>query len=358
VAYNQMGRFQASIGDYKKAGSLYEQAVEIDPNYIEATSNKGVAFEKQGMWDQALESYRKAEAIDKSDVFASVLAGKAEEMLALKNDTAKKERIDKLVKDLAERYRKQKKTASKSEDIWTSRPMVMTFVDFNEKGGLPQRDGISMVLTTQLADMLNTSGRIKVVERVLMERLLEELNIGSSELADPETALKLGKVFAAKIISTGSLFFMPNATMLNLRLIDTETSAIAKVITREIKEASMEQEIRVLNRNILKTVIEKYPLQGYVVSASDSQAMINLGSNQGVVLGTKFEVIEEKAPVKYKGKMLESLPEIIAQLEITKVEPDLSHARIVEPKRPVKTDDKIKEKIDDLVAMGVNGGTK
>jgi hypothetical protein len=95
-----------------------------------------------------------------------------------------------------------------------------------------------------------------------------------------------------------------------------------------------------------------------VVSASDSQAMINLGSNQGVVLGTKFDVIEEKAPVKYKGRMLKSLPEIIAQLEITKVEPDLSHARIVEQKRAVKTDDKIKEKIDDLVAMGVNGGTK
>jgi hypothetical protein len=215
-----------------------------------------------------------------------------------------------------------------------------------------------MVLTTQLADMLNSSGRIKVVERALMERLLEELNIGSSELADPETALKLGKVFAAKIISTGSLFFMPNNTMLNLRLIDTETSAISKVITREIKEASMEQEIRVLNRNILKTIIEEYPLKGYVVSASDNQVMINLGSNQGVVLGTEFEVIEEKAPIKYKGKMLESLPEIVAQLEITKVEPDLSYARIVGQKKPVKTDDKVKEKIDDLVAMGGNGGTK
>ena len=41
VAYNKLGRIYASKGKYKKSRSLYDQAVSIDPYYIEATANKG-----------------------------------------------------------------------------------------------------------------------------------------------------------------------------------------------------------------------------------------------------------------------------------------------------------------------------
>jgi curli biogenesis system outer membrane secretion channel CsgG len=90
---------------------------------------------------------------------------------------------------------------------------------------------MSTILTTQLADHLNASGRVKVVDRVVLDRLLAELNLGTSDLADPETALRLGRVMAARIMGTGILFTMPGDTLVNLRLVDTETSAIAKTLT-------------------------------------------------------------------------------------------------------------------------------
>ena len=353
MAYNQLGRLNASLGRYEQARDLYDQAVEIDPYNIEATSNKGMTYEKQGRWNDALGAYQKALSLNKQDTFAAVLARKAEAMLAIQQDVAKKERMDKLVKDLAARYRSQKTSKTKEEDAWTSRPMVLSFVDFQEKGGLSERDGFSTVLTTQLSDQLNASGRVQAVERVLIERLLEELNLGSSELADPETALKLGKVLAAKVIGTGTLFFLPDGTILNMRLIDTETSAIPKVVTKQFtSEVSFDKEIGKLNREILKAIIDNYPLQGYVVQISaDQQVMVNLGAKQGVVLGTKFDVIEEQAPVEYKGKLLRGAPKTVAQIEIVRVEPDLSYARILNQERTLKTDDKVKEKIVDLIAV-------
>jgi hypothetical protein len=227
--------------------------------------------------------------------------------------------------------------------------MVLTFVDFQEKGGLNERDGFSTVLMSQLADNLNASGRVKVVERVLIERLLEELNLGSSDLANPDTALKLGKVLAAKLIGTGSLYYLPQGTLLNLRLIDTETSAIPQVTTRQIDpQASLEKELFQLNRDILKTVIMKYPLHGFVVKATDDQIMLNIGSKQGVVLGTKFEVLEEQAPVTYKGKTLQSSARAIAQLEVVRVEPDLCYAKVLNKERSLKTDEKVQEKIEEI----------
>jgi len=352
AAYNQLGRIYASRGDYKKSRELYDQAVEIDPYYIEATSNKGITYEKEGRWDKALELYQQVQTINKDDTFSAVLARKAQDMLLLQKDTARKERIDKFVKELAQRYREKRYKTDDNEDAWTSRPMVLSFVDFQEKGGLAARDGFSTVLTTQLAEQLNASGRIQVVERTLIKNLLEELNLGTSELADPATTLRLGKVLAAKIMGTGSLYYLPGGPLLSLRLIDTETSAIPKVVNRQFGSGvSFEREVHRLNREILMTIMLHYPLQGYVVQVNGAHVLINLGSNQGVVQGTHFDIIEEKAPIEFKGKILKASSKPIARLEVYKVDDDFSYAMLSNQRRPIKSEDKIVEKIDDMMSM-------
>jgi tetratricopeptide (TPR) repeat protein len=348
LRFNQMGRFLASVGKYPQAREFYDQAVTIDPYYIEGTTNKGFTYEKEGKWDKALEAYRQSLALTPNDSFTAALTKRAQEMVEIQKDAERKKRIDQLVKDLAARYRSQKKTQSAAEDSWTSPPMVLSFVDFQEKGGLAERDGFSTVLMAQLADHLNSSGRVRVVERVLIDRLLEELNLGSSDLANPETALKLGKVLAAKLIGTGSLYYLPQGTLLSLRLIDTETSAIPQVTTKQLgSQTALEKELFNLNREILKTVILKYPLRGYLVKVTGDQVMINLGSKQGVVTGTKFDVLEETEPIKYKGEMLQSTPQAVAQVEVGRVEPDLCFARVLKQEKTLRADAKVQEKIEE-----------
>ena len=350
TALNKLGRLQASLGDYTQARELYDQAVAIDPYYIEATANSAKTYEKQGRWDKALDTYQEALKVKKNDVYAMTLAKRAQLMVALQNDAERKKRIDGLVKRLADRYRKRRQSQpAEPEDTWTSRPMIMTFIDLQEKGGLSERDGLSSVMMIQLSDQLNASGRIQVVERVLIEKLLEELDLGSSELADPDTALRLGKVLAAKIIGTGSIFHLPAGNILSLRLIDTETSALPKVINRQFgPNPSMEKELTRLNREILSAIRHKYPLQGYVVQASSDRILINLGSKQGVSQNTQFEVLKEKEPIKYKGKILRGAPEVVALLQVDQIEPDLSFARVLSQQKPVARDDKIKEKVENL----------
>ncbi len=342
---NKLGRLYAKAGDAEKARELYDKAVSIDPYFIEGTTNKGLVYEKEGRWDKALDAYRQALALDAKDPFAAVLAKKAQEMLDLQKDADRKKRVDQLVKDLAERFRAQKAPKA-GGDEWTSPPMVLSFVDIQEKGGLSDRDGFSSVLMAQLAENLTASGRVKVVERVVLDRLLQELNLGSSELADPETALKLGRVLAARLIGTGSVFYMPQGTLLNLRLVDTETTGIAQVLTRQIDpQASLEKELFQVNREILKGVIDKYPLRGFVAKAGEGESMINIGAKQGVVVGTRFDVVEDAAPVTYKGKTLKGAPKAVAQVEVLRVEPELAWVKAVGSGRAVKTDDKIQERI-------------
>jgi tetratricopeptide (TPR) repeat protein/peroxiredoxin len=344
--YNQLGRFYAEKGEYKKSRELYDRSIELDPGYIDATSNKGYTYEKEGRLDSALAQYRMALQSNPNDVFSSALAQNAQAMLSMQKDAGERRRIDQLVKNLSERFKSQKKIRKGDEDTWTSRPMILTFLNIEEKGGLSERDGFSTVLTSQLANMLNASGRVQVVERILIERLLEELNLGSSELADPETALHLGRVLAAKLIGTGSLYFMPNTTLLNLRMLDTETTVIAKVVTTQFgSDISLEKELNTLNRDLLSSIIEKYPLQGYIVQVSGQEVFINLGQKQGITLGSKFEVLEEQKPVEYRGKMLRGSTKPVGEIGITRVEADLAYGRIIRQDRPLRRDDKIKEKI-------------
>ena len=231
--------------------------------------------------------------------------------------------------------------------------MILTFVDFQEKGGLAERDGYSDVLVTQLGDRLNSSGRVQVVERILMERLLEELNLSASDLVDSETKLRLGKILAAKLIGTGSVYFMANQTVLSMRLIDTETSAVPKVITKKVSSLNqLEQELLWLDREVLKTIMKEYPLCGYVIDVTRDQVMINIGSKHGVVQGTTFEVLEDQEPIKHRGRTIQPAPKSIAEIEITQVEDDLCYARVLNQERSLKRDDKVREKVEDIQTIG------
>ncbi len=346
LALNKLGQIEVDKGNYQQARKLYDRAVELDPYNVEALTNKGISYEKEGNWDGALQASRQALAIEREDTFAAVLAKNAEEMLKLQKDHLQQQRIDDLVKELSERQKNSVGTDSAELDNWTSGPMVMTFVDFAEKGGLAERDGLATVLTTQLGDLLNRSGRIKVVERTLVNRVLAELGIGTSALADTETALKIGRVLAAKLIATGTLFYLPDRTMLSLRLIDTETSAIQMVASLDIEPGSpLEQHLFRLNRDILETVMTKYPLQGYLVETADQQVLINLGERQGVVLGTTFEVLDQAETKSFQQKTLRGAAKVISHIEISKVEPELSYARILDNNQALQQGLKVREKI-------------
>jgi hypothetical protein len=146
---------------------------------------------------------------------------------------------------------------------------------------------------------------------------------------------------------------LPDSTLLNLRMIDTETTAIAKTITHRLPaNADLERELFNLNREILKAVMEKYPLQGYVIQVDGKEAMLNLGSDQGVTAGTTFDVVEKGKEITYKGRVLKSESQTVARLEVVRVEPDLCFARIVEKNRDLARDDQVKEVLLEMAKKG------
>jgi class 3 adenylate cyclase len=254
-------------------------------------------------------------------------------------DSAGAKRTDELVASLAERYRDGKfDQANASQDDWSTKPLTMVVLEVKSSSdsSAGQAEKNREKLTNLLGQLLQTNDRIRLVERELLDNLLEELKLSSSSLADPATSLKLGKVLSANIIITGSIMQDKSGQTVTLRMIDTETTAVRKVISAESKSADIDKEIaKDLAAKIVDWAKMDFPVQGRVVSVAGNIAKLNLGQIHGLKKGDKLEVISE---VK-KGSGLYAS---VAELEITEVAKDSSQAVAAGKADAVKKDAKVR----------------
>lgn len=348
MAYNQLGRIYATKGQWDKSRKMYQQAVALDPYYIEATSNQGFTFERQGKWSEALAYYRRALALNPHDLFASTLAEAARKMVILQQDRERQKELARQVAEVVKRYKANAPAKPAGQDNWTTKEaMVITLLEPVESGGLSVRDGFARVLAMNLAQQINASGRVKAVEPLILQMVVEKLGLKKKDLAKQDIQLKLGRAFKARLVVKGRLFHLLDGSIINLKLLDTSDGKVAASIEREFAStATLPKDMRLLNRELLTTVMTHYPLKAYVVDVSGGQVLINLGKKQGVINGTRFDVIEVKPPVTYKGKTFQPKPSVVATLEVFKVEDEFSYAHILkDQRRPVNKDDKLIEAV-------------
>jgi len=86
----------------------------------------------------------------------------------------------------------------------------------------PSKKLVADVLITNLASVPG----LAVVERSRLENVLDELSVGSSELADRETQLRLGRLLGARSLVVGDYMAFGSTLNLDARVVDVETSRI------------------------------------------------------------------------------------------------------------------------------------
>src|SRR5579863_100547 len=344
-AYSGAGRIYARKGAYPLAEQMYQEAVVHNPYSPEILTDQGLLYEKKGNPKKALALYQQALTADPDDDISKQLLARMEQHLTFKEDLERQKRVDALVSDLAERFKKGKSAGQGSSDPWSSRPMTVAFLDLRTMGGAPVREGMAEVLESSIAQGLMATGRVTVVEREILDKLLAELKLGSSDLADPETALKLGKVLSARLMVTGNLVQVPQGVRLSLRLIDPETSAIRITYSEEMTPnrglgALADETTKYLARQIR----EQYPLQGKIASVeANHQVIVNLGARHGVKPGTQLRIIEEGEPIVVDGKTIGYKKKKGGLVQIIEVEEGLSYGKLMEPQAAIRRDQKVVE---------------
>ena len=86
----------------------------------------------------------------------------------------------------------------------------------------PLKVGLSQMLTSDLVG----SGGVKVVERVQLQAVLDELKLGHSAVADKDTSAKVGKLLGAEYLVLGSYFSLAGTLRVDARLVRVETGEV------------------------------------------------------------------------------------------------------------------------------------
>jgi len=343
--YNRLGRIYSEKGNDQLALENYEQATGADPGNVDAHLNLGQKLLVMGRPAQAQSAFKNVLNSDANNQMANLLLAEAiqrtQEMVMEKEQA---ERLNQEISELVQRY-KEGKLAGVSEagDEWTSKPITMAFIDFETKGKFGLMEGEDDFLRLAITSALKETGRIKVVEREKLDKIVQELNLSSSELANDQTRLQLGKLFSARLIGTGSIVRYGGKVQISLRLIETETSEVKIAITTDSypENTSPGEIAKDLVSKLIVQVREAYPLQGEVVQVQGDELVINLGSGVGLKPGAKLRVLEEKQ-VKIGQTISKSRFEV-GTLEVSRVEENLGYAKVLDKKKTIIAGMKVQE---------------
>jgi CHAT domain-containing protein len=288
-----LGRVFLSRGAFYESVEELDQALALEPSLIQAYTAKGLAMERMGKLRGAMAQYEKGNEINSNDPISALLYQRTREQVASLEETERRAHVDALVEDLIKAYREGPRPVER-EDEWSSIPLNMFFLDLESRGQPSPVEGEDAFISEYLARDVTASGRVHRVERALLDRLLEELKLSSSELADPETALRLGKILSAHILATGTILRYRGQLQVNLRAIDTETTRVVATATGTCELGDDPGgSLGSLAQEFSGGISSAYPIRGRVTEVRDGEVVLNVGSSVGVVPGMRIQVREE-----------------------------------------------------------------
>lgn len=331
--------------DPQAAIKSYEMAARENKQSVEALSNLAVTLNETGQAAKAKAVIERAQALDPKDAMTLALMRQTQQSMAEDQDRARQQYIDDTVKDLAARFRAPppRPAAAGAADDWTSPVMALSVLPFQDQSmpGQSGRIGLETVLQQELIRELQARG-FTIVERRLLDKVLAEVKLGSSELADQDTQIRLGRLLAARLMVSGVITSQGNATSASMRAIDTETTQLAMVRSeRAVGAPDPAQMASTIAQAVAATVKAKYPLKGRIVSVDGERAIINLGRKHGLSAGQSFNVLSRGEPIELNGRILGYKDSRIAQVTVTEVEDLLAYGRIAEARAPLERNQRI-----------------
>ena len=278
--------------------------------------SQALLLDARGNYGEALDLLAKVQELTPDDRALAALVNDVQKRVAFTHDKEKQERIDQMVEELLESMN----TTSRALpwDGWTSLPLTVWVMDFQERGYSLQEAG-DRLLVSGLVDHLLGYNRVQVVERELLDTLLKELELGSSKLMDRNTALTVGRLVAARLILSGQFIYSGPLTQVSMRLIETETGRITAVVNESFGSAVPASILsETLSEKLLEKLRQLYPLRGKISKVSGESIELNIGQVVGVRVRQQFKTLD--------GDIT---------LIVTSTNPETSFTKIVEGKGSV-----------------------
>ncbi len=196
--------------------------------------------------------------------------------------------------------------------------------------------GLDETVDDVLFTTLVNQRRFDLAERPRLEKILQELKLSQTDLVDPATAVKLGKIVAAEGAMIGKVNETPHSLEVFVRFVDVETwLVLAAVDIYDDVEASQvfpPQRMRGLMEGLAWKLQRRFPLvEGYVAEKDGKTLLTDLSEAQGIRQHMKLIIYREGKTLTHPrtGKILQRPGQILGEARIKTVSRDLSEAALL-----------------------------
>jgi len=263
------------------------------------------------------------------------------------------------------------------------RVAVVDFANKSSFSGKGLGNGISDMFVTALVQ----TGKASVIERDELNKVISEQNFSQSSLANPKTAIEIGKILGVQYLilgnvteygvaerKMGAVFFAINQVearaAIDARVIDARTGEIVAAKSASASETQTGialptlYDLQIGSENYDQTIIgkavrkavndlagqvaTKFIMQGKVVFVKGSLVKIDLGRDSGITKEAVFEVQRKGEEIRdpETGEVLDVDVEKVGEIKVTEVKDRLSSATVIslEKGKEIKIGDILKEK--------------
>lgn len=204
----------------------------------------------------------------------------------------------------------------------------IAILDFELIGNSFDESNLGAAISEWFITSIVKTGRFDVVERTLLNKILEEQKLGLTGVIDQQSASQIGQILGVNAIISGSVLKVSNSFEVNSRVINVENGSI---IAAESIQCKSSRELRPSIKELTNKIISNFPLTGYIVKRSKNISTIDLGLNSGLTVGTEFEVYKEGDFIKHPrtGEILDIVRITTGRIRIIKIAKNIAQGEII-----------------------------
>lgn len=224
------------MGKYDRAIKIFKLVLKKSPFFGKAMFYLGMSYEGMNFNNRALDVYKNYYSVDEKDTYRRIMAG----------------RMDYLVRRLmaAEVMRTiERERNINLEDLPDKSVAVLYFMNLsNDSKWRPLQKGLAEMIITDLSQVKE----LKVIERLKLNFLMDELRMDASGLMEEETVPRVGKLLGVKSVINGSYMITPDEKFsLDANVFQPETNYMPTTASYEGKLSEL---FRIEKELILKII--------------------------------------------------------------------------------------------------------
>ena len=206
--------------------------------------------------------------------------------------------------------------------------LLVSLLPLQAKG---EGGSVAELAEENLLNSLIEQRRFRMVERARLDAILREQQLSASELADPATASRIGKLATAQISMAGTVIEMNRGVEVVVRLIDTETSEIL-ASTDVYDEQKSLFAVQDLMAGLALKLKQSYPmLQGLLIKRDGGTVYLDIGSDMGLQSGMRLISYKQGEAIIHPitGKKLGAASKVTGELKVVSVDSDFSTCEVI-----------------------------